>query len=77
MIPLGGYSTVQDFESTLDIINFYGGERRMDRALEEAVGLFKKARPGVQRKVFYAFFSYIFLPFYWLPVCRFLQYSVN
>lgn len=51
VIPLGGYSTVQDFERTLDAIAFYGGERRMDRALEEAVGLFKKARPDVDRKV--------------------------
>ena len=49
---LGDYKIFQDFERTLDEIYFYGGEmRRIDRALEEAVGLFKKARPGVQRKV--------------------------
>ena len=49
---LGDYKTFQEFERTLDEIYFYGGEmRRIDRAFEEAVGLFKKARPGVQRKV--------------------------
>ena len=51
VIQLGDYSTVEDLERILDAIQFYGGDRRMDRALEEAVGLFKKARPGVDRKV--------------------------
>lgn len=51
VIPLGGYSTVQEFERILDAIEVYGGDRRMDRALKEAVGLFQKARPGVDRKV--------------------------
>ena len=57
VIPLGNYSTVQDFKRTLNAISFYGGERRMDRALEEAVDLFKRARPGVQRKVNFIAFS--------------------
>lgn len=51
VIQLGDYSEVQDLERLLDDIQFYGGDRRIDRALEEAVGLFKKARPGVDRKV--------------------------
>lgn len=51
VIQLGDYSTVQDLERLLDDIQFYGGDRRMDRALKEAVGLFKKARPDVDRKV--------------------------
>ena len=56
VVPLGGYETVHDFESTLDrIVFYYGGERRMDLALEEAADLFQKARAGVQRKVCFAY----------------------
>lgn len=51
VIQLGDYSTVQDFDGILDDIQFYGGDRRIDRALVEAVGLLKKARPDVDRKV--------------------------
>ena len=50
-VQLGEYSTVQDLERLLDDIRFYGGDRRMDRALEEAFGLFKNARPDVDKKV--------------------------
>lgn len=56
VVPLGGYETVHDFESTLDrIVFYYGGERRMDLALKEAADLFQKARAGVQRKVCFAY----------------------
>ena len=51
VIPLGNYTLLREFERTLNDISFYGGQRRMDRALEEAVNLFKEARPDVQRKV--------------------------
>lgn len=50
-IPLGSYSTVQEFERSLDNIPFFGGSRRMDRALEEAVSLFQNASTGVDRKI--------------------------
>ena len=63
LIPLGNYSTVQDFERILDAISFYKGERRMDRALEDAVDLFQAARPGVQRKVKFIPFLRVVPPF--------------
>ena len=49
LVDLGAYNTSAEFYSSVDNAGYIDGERRLDRLLDSAVGMFSAARPAVPK----------------------------